>query len=302
MKASKIICSILNVFTSLFLGLVLSGLLIIAPFISTLSSFFCADNLHKVVDTLDFSEFIKNLNPPETVEVNGIRLTIPYELLDSELADGIFALYLDSLFATFEGKDPQDVLSVTTVKELAHQHKDELTQVLRENLGSEIPLTDESLQLIIDSSIESAVPALLSTLPTYEELGIHSRTITILQNLYKGTYLTYTLIAIIISSALLFLLRRHRFQGFIWLGVIYLSNSLLSLLTGMLCSTGDKLLLNVTDSTITRLFINPLLSLLTDTIYKGATITAIFGVLFLLLCTVLRRYFQKKNESHEIAA
>ncbi len=302
MKAIRIICSIFNIVTSLFLSLILAGLLMLTPLISTLSSFFCADTLHNIINTIDVSEFTGNLDLPETIEVNGILLTIPYELLDSDLADGIIALYFDSLFATFEGKDPQEVLSVTTVKELTNQHMNELTQILKENLGSDLPLTDEMIQSLIDSSIESLVPALLSTLPTYEELGIHSGTITTLQKLYRGTYLTYALVAIVFLSLLICVLRYRRLQGFLWLGVVYLSNALLSIPIGLLCGTGETLLLRFTDSTIIRLFMNPLLSLLTDAIMKGVWITALLGILFILICTILRKCVQKKKEVSKLAA
>lgn len=299
----KRIYNVFSIFFAIMLSIFLSGLVCTTPLIATATSLLSADTFHKVINTLDMSRVSESFfGSDETIEVNGITMSIPYEILNSPLMKDILTLYFDSLFAVIDGNDPDNILTVPAVKDIANQYTDELMPIIKKNISADVPLSDEMLQQIFDSTIESLIPSLLATLPTIEEIGIHSTTISTLQKIHNGTFLTYTLFAIGIFTILLYLCRFSRFQGFVWLGIVYIVSAILNLIFALLSSTGIHLLSDSTDLSEIEYIITPLFTIMTDNLYKCAKITALLGLLFFFLFLICRKFFANKKLVHELAA
>ena len=303
MEIFKRIYNVFRIFFAIILSIILVGLVCTTPLIATATSLLSADTFHKVINTLDMSRVSESFfSPDETIEVNGITMTIPHEILDSPLMKDILILYFDSIFAVIEGNDPANILTVSAVKDITNQYTDELLPVLKKNISADVPLSDEMLQQILDSTIETLIPSLLATLPTTEEMGIHSTTITTLQKIHNGTFLTYALLAIGIFSILLYLCRFSRFQGFVWLGIVYMVSAILNLIFALLSSTGVHFLSASNDLSEIEYIITPLFTIMTETLYQYAKITALLGLLFFFLFFICRKFFTNKKPIHELTA
>lgn len=289
MKILKAVFNILGIFVATLFSLLLVALLVVTPMISTASSFLKADTIHSIVKKIDFSAFADSLP-----EINGIDTSFLHEFMETELMEDVLTLYIDGTFAILEGEKAQAALTSDAFKSIAEEHMDELLPIVKSYAGTDIPLSDKSLQLIVNQLIDTMVPNVLSMLPTLEELGLDAPAISFLKKLYNGTYLKFMIFVIAAFSLLVVLCRFPRFKGFMWLGVVYLISAVLVFLISLLFKSGGRIAL-VEPTTLFMSIINPLLSILSTEMLKATCIMALLGIVFIIIFVIGRKVLLLKH-------
>ncbi len=304
MKIIKGIFNVLGIFLAILFSIILIVMLIVTPTISAVSSFLRADTLHNVIKNIDASEMLRNFGGEQLpTQINGMDVSsIMDELMESELVEDILTIYTDNLFATIEGSNTASSLNAESIEAILNKHIDNLIPMVKTQIGTDLPLTDENIKTLATPMIASMVPSLLTMLPSLEDLGLDATTIKILQNLYNGNYLKYMLLASGLLSLLILLFRFPRFKGFMWLGVTYLLSAVFVLGLSVLTKTSDLLTTVVGDVSEIEFILIPLLTTLSQELFKGAGIIAILGIVYILIFVLGQKLTKKKTAPQALAA
>jgi hypothetical protein len=142
------------------------------------------------------------------------------DLINSELMKEILGMYIENLLGILERDDVQ-LLAEEQIAPLMKKHLPEMTELIKSYLPAEINISDEQISEYASTTIEPILSEITSALPTLEELGLEEGMITVIRYTYDKTILKYTLLAVIILSALILFLRFPRFKGFMWLTILY---------------------------------------------------------------------------------
>ncbi|MBQ7776175.1 MAG: hypothetical protein IJ379_09660 [Lachnospiraceae bacterium] len=304
MKVVKIILNLLGIFVAILLSLLLSAMLLVTPVVSAVTTFFNADNLHKIADQLQVSDLVRSYagTALKNAQVGGIDTATVNTLLETELVDDIIALYIDGFFTAIEGDSSQADINKEAIKTIVTKHSDELLPTIESYLGTDLPLTEENLQLVMKPMMDSVITNITSMLPSFEDLGLDFTIISVLRKLHKGTYLIYTLCATAVLSLFILLLRFPRFKGFMWLGVVYLLSALLLLLPASLTRVSDMVIPPIEDIPTLQFITTPLLATLSTEFFKTSGVAALLGVVFILVFVFGRKHLRQRKTTLTTAA
>ena len=304
MKIIKAIFNVLGIFLATLFSIILIVMLIVTPTVSAVSSFLRADTLHNVVKNIDANELLRNFGGDRLpTEINGMDVSsIIDELLKSEMVEDILSIYIENIFSTIEGSNSASGPTAETIEGILNKHIDSLLPMVKAQIGTEVPLTDENIKMMAKTMIKSLVPNFMTMLPTLEDLGLDPTTIRILQNLYNGNYFKYMLFASGLVSLLILLLRFPRFKGFMWLGVVYLLSAILVFMISLLTKTSDVLNTIAGDMSEIEFILTPLLVTLAQELSKGAGIIAILGIVCILIFAIGRKLTPKQSAEQSLAA
>lgn len=297
MKAFKFILNFFGILLAIILSIITLGTLIITPIISSASSFLQTDTLHKMISDINLSDMFESYIT-ESAPDSWDDLDVEFidEFMSSELVKDIIDLYLNNLLGIVE-QDRIDSINQEQIDMLLNKHMPEMISIIRPRIPAELPVTDAEITQYATSALTPILVELVALLPTLEDLGLDSTTISILHMLHNGTLLRYTIYAVLILSLLIVLCRFPRFKGFGWLSVAYLLATLILFLLGQNAQNIISALLSEEFLEKTDFLLQPLLNLFRSNFLLVARNTLIVTVACLLVFILGRKLSSLRKPS-----
>lgn len=297
MKAFKFILNFFGILLAIILSIITLGTLIITPIISSASSFLQTDTLHKMISDINLSDMFESYIT-EAAPNSWDELDVEFidEFMSSELVKDIIDLYLNNLLGIVE-QDRIDSINQEQIDMLLNKHMPEMISIIRPQIPAELPVTDAEITQYATSALTPILVELVALLPTLEDLGLDSTTISILHMLHNGTLLRYTIYAVLILSLLIVLCRFPRFKGFGWLSVAYLLATLILFLLGQNAQNIISALLSEEFLEKTDFLLQPLLNLFRSNFLLVARNTLIVAVTCLLVFILGRKLSSLRKPS-----
>ena len=297
MKAFKFILNFFGILLAIILSIITLGTLIITPIISSASSFLQTDTLHKMISDINLSDMFESyITEAAPDSWDDLDVEFIDEFMSSELVKDIIDLYLNNLLGIFE-QDRIDSINQEQIDMLLNKHMPEMISIIRPRIPAELPVTDAEITQYATSALTPILVELVALLPTLEDLGLDSTTISILHMLHNGTLLRYTIYAVLILSLLIVLCRFPRFKGFGWLSVAYLFATLILFLLGQNAQNIISALLSEEFLEKTDFLLQPLLNLFRSNFLFVARNTLIVTVACLLVFILGRKLSSLRKPS-----
>ncbi|MBQ8822420.1 MAG: hypothetical protein IJZ82_07230 [Lachnospiraceae bacterium] len=291
MDVFKKIMNVLGIFLAIIVSLVLAVVLIATPVVSGAASFFEAENLSKIVRSLDFNELL--LGNGQLEQQLGEYGPLLDAISETAVLEDVVDLYVEDVMNALEGSGEKH-LTVEAVKEIMVAHMDEIMPIVKSQMGDVASLLpEEEIEKYVVTYLESYGDTIINKLPSIEDLGLSEDVLMGVRLLGEGRIVTVLVIAIAVLSVLILLLRWVHFKGFMWLGVDYLISALVVFLASFGIGGAGALLVSVAGS-MAELVAEPILSVLSAAMFKGAGICAGLAVLFIIIYVVGRKLFMKK--------
>ena len=297
MKACKIILNIFGVLLAILFSIITFVTLIISPIISSASSLLQADTLHKMISDMNLSDsFESYLTEAAPDSWNNLDVGFLDEFMDSELVKDIIDLHLNNLLGIVE-QDRIDSINQEQIDILLNKHMPEMITILRPRIPAELPVTDAEITRYATSALTPILEELVDLLPSLEDLGLDSTTISLLHMLHDGSLLRYTICATFCLSLLIVLCRFPRFKGFAWLTVVYLLATLVLFLLGQNLQNIATILLSEELTEQVAFLLQPLMNLLKPNIFNVARNTIIVAIACLLVFILGRKITATRKSS-----
>lgn len=297
MKAFKFILNFFGILLAIILSIITLGTLIITPIISSASSFLQTDTLHKMISDINLSDMFESyITEAAPDSWDDLDVEFIDEFMSSELVKDIIDLYLNNLLGIVE-QDRIDSINQEQIDMLLNKHMPEMISIIRPRIPAELPVTDAEITQYATSALTPILVELVALLPTLEDLGLDSTTISILHMLHNGTLLRYTIYAVLILSLLIVLCRFPRFKGFGWLSVAYLLATLILFLLGQNAQNIISALLSEEFLEKTDFLLQPLLNLFRSNFLLVARNTLIVAVTCLLVFILGRKLSSLRKPS-----
>lgn len=294
MKIFKIIMNILGIIAASFLSILLIIALMVTPIISAVSAFFKGENVHKIISSIDYAKIIEaEIGETGLSGETELETEIINDLMESDMMKDVVELCVDNIFEVVDGNSGADKVTAEDITKIAENHMDELKKILKDNIGSDIPVTDEILEEMARAAVKEYSVQIAEMMPTAEDLGLNKDVLNIISNLRNGTYFWIVFAAAAGLTLLAMLCQVMRFKGFMWIGVDYLVATIGTVIlaftikvTDFATLLGEKLIGNSILSTVTGIISKEML--------KGAVIMAVCGILFIVVFVVGRKLLKKK--------
>lgn len=297
MKAFKFILNFFGILLAIILSIITLGTLIITPIISSASSFLQTDTLHKMISDINLSDMFESyITEAAPDSWDDLDVEFIDEFMSSELVKDIIDLYLNNLLGIVE-QDRIDSINQEQIDMLLNKHMPEMISIIRPRIPAELPVTDAEITQYATSALTPILVELVALLPSLEDLGLDSTTISILHMLHNGTLLRYTIYAVLILSLLIVLCRFPRFKGFGWLSVTYLLATLILFLLGQNAQNIISALLSEEFLEKTDFLLQPLLNLFRSNFLLVARNTLIVTVACLLVFILGRKLSSLRKPS-----
>lgn len=256
----------------------------------------------QIVQELDFSEI--SLDEPELVaalEEAGITPEAAQAILSSQTAKELLSLLGTDLAQVLQGSFTTTSLTEAEVLRIADANSAELIQIVRLMVPDETAaLTDEQLTLIVYSTLQQEVPALLSGIDqafTELQTELHSELSVALELLTGPIVTTALLIAALVLAVLIFLCRWPRQEGLLWLG-IDAALAALPVLGTAISLKGAQISQALSQTTGLPDVFGPVLHRFGNTALIGGAILAAAAVLLIAFFILLRDRRLKKAAAH----
>lgn len=291
---AKKIANVCGIFVAIVLSVILLLMLMLTPIISGVTTLVQGKTLHKLVENIDFTEFI-----PEP-EGNSTDPTVNamFELVETEFFVECVNLYVSDLLAALEGEQP-DNLTLDALNGLKEEHREELTEVMHNMLlavdgVSEELVTDQIVQERLDEMYDELIPALVEQLPTLEEIGVEQEVLDGLILLRDKTIKMAFIAVIVVVSLLILVCRWPRFKGFIWLAVVYILSCPVVLLERSFMDGIGSSILTDELADLTQV-LELILASLKHSMIIGAVVYMVLAVIFVVIAVLGRKMLKKKG-------
>lgn len=290
MNVFKKIMNVVGILLAIIVSLVLAVVLVAAPVVSGAASFFEAENLSKLVRSIDFNQLL--FGDGQLEQQLGEYGPLLETFSETEAMEEILDLYIADVLNSLKGSGEKQ-LTVAAVQEIIVAQMDEIMPVVKAQLGDVAALLpEEEIENYVVTYLESYGDTIISMFPSIEELGLSEDVLMGVRLLGEGKIVTIMLIAVAALSVLILLLRWGHFKGFMWLGVDYLLSAAVVFLASFGIGSAGALLVSVAGP-MAELVAEPILSVLSAAMFKGAGICAALAVLFIIIFAVGRKLLQK---------
>lgn len=204
--------------------------LAVTPAVTAASSLTRPETLENMVNSIDFSSLSASFD-------GGAEAELIAEFMETEMADEVISLFAEDFLAALSGSDAAPHLNGDALTELAETHMDELVPLFRKYYQMDETVSDLMAEEILLSYLHEAADELAASFPSPADLGVDQALISLMAFFREGIAMALVLAAVIFLSLLVFVFRLTRFNGFMWLGVVYILASLPSLLVIMALRT-----------------------------------------------------------------
>lgn len=291
MNVFKKIMNVLGIFLAVIVSLVLVLVLLATPVVSGAASFFEAENLSKIVRSIDFNELL--LGDGQMEQQLGEYGPILEVLSESGVVEEMLDLYIEDVMSTLKGSGEKH-LTVEAVEKVMIAHMDDIMPMVKAQLGDVASLLpDEEIEKYAIMYLESYGESIIDMFPSIDELGLSEDVLMGVRLLGEGKIVTVMIIVAVVLSVLILLLRPVHVSGFMWLGVDYLISAVVVFLASFGIGGAGALLISVAGP-MAELVAEPILSVLSAAMFKGAGIYAGLAVLFIIIFVIVKKLLAKK--------
>ncbi len=220
MNAIKTILNVLGVLLAMPVALLLAVWLLVAPVLNSAAAWVQPDTVKQIIRDIDYDAILEDATA-ETPQLEAFMKT--------ETVAELVEMYMEDLFAQFEGEAVGTVFHEQAVRDTIENHMDELLPIFREVMKEEAEgmidpddISDADVRKLINDLLDEELPGLLADVPTAESLELTDPTIRMGIQLLRSYRLALAVVLVtVVLSVLLFLFRVYRLRGFIWLAVVY---------------------------------------------------------------------------------
>lgn len=299
MKVFKIIMNVLGIIAASFLSILLVLTLILAPMISSISAFFKGENIHKLLSGIDYARIIEmktgDLNTGSQVE---LKTKIVNDIVQSDMMKDVIELCVDHIFEAIDGNVNNAGITAEEIVEIAEEHMRDLKKIVKKNIGSDIPLTDETLEEMTKAAVREYSVEIAEMMPTAEDIGLNQTVLNIISNLRNGTYFWIVFAVAAGLTLLVMLCQVMRYKGFMWIGVDYLVAAIGTVIIALSIKVTDFTTL-IGEILIGNAILSTATGIVAGEMLKGAAVMAVCGILFIAVFVWGRKSLKKKNEIEE---
>lgn len=300
MKALKIVGNIFGMLFAIIFSIVLVLVLVAIPPVKSLSSIFQADTIQSMLVDVAGPEVIA----PGSLMVDGLEEVglseeIVQELMDTDAVEDLLDVYLDTVFSAAEGETMASSFTSDMLESIVDENKDELIPLIEEYADVENEEeAEELLDIIVEEHSEDIMEVLSSaadSMPAISDSGDGALlgAWNVIRGLYNGAVAWILVGAAAVLSVLIFLCRKCKLQGVLWLGVSYAIAAVLSVFVRMLAGNMN-LLMNMGMSGMERNMINAIVSGMLGAMTIGTLVIAALAVVFIVVYIVLKTRLKKK--------
>lgn len=236
----KIVFNILRGILALILCFLLFGTLVGGAVGSSVTAFVKEDVVASVFTSMDFNEMLEPGSEAYVeLENAGLDPVMVVDLLNDDAMDELYELWVHDLFS---------VLDETAIE--SSFTKENIEKIVDENLDAYVPYVSGILQVpegtdmsLIKEYTREFMVSTAESLPNAEAMGLRGsnmtkenlETLTAIRMMLSGIWVVPFIVVAVILSGLIALCRYEKFEGFIWLAVVYFITG------GMVCSLGNSL-------------------------------------------------------------
>lgn len=213
---------ILNVFGIIFawiLSILLVVILYCAPILMSALSTIKPEKIVDTLGNLEISEFVESFDGVDTDNEEFAKF------ISTDVFQEIYKNYVSGLSGIFGGEPTENLLSEEKIKEIVHNHIDELYQMSLEEEPDLAKLPVAEAKQEIEELFSETMIDLVADLPSAEELrqqimeeNPEFESALEIFNQTDAIKMAYIRIIIVIAT-LVFVCRLHGFRGFRWLAV-----------------------------------------------------------------------------------
>lgn len=294
----KIVFNILRGILALILCFVLFGTLIGGSVGSSVTAFVKEDVVATVFTSMDFNEmFEPGSEAYVELENQGVDPVALTALLNDDAMDELYELWVHDLFS---------VLDETAID--SSFTKENIEKIVDKNLDAYVPYVSSILQVpegtemsLIKDYAREFMMSIAESLPNAEALGLRGpnmteedlNTLTAIRMMLSGIWVVPFIVVAVILSGLIALCRYEKFEGFIWLAVVYFITG------GMVFGLGNSLNSLPVSSTLDELemVLMPAMEVFGSKLMVAALAMIGVAVVCLIVFIVGRRLANKKVSS-----
>ena len=291
MNAIKSILNVLGILAAIPVALFLALWLVCVPPAASVEDWVQPDTIKQFIRSIDYEAILEDTETEDEFLM---------QVMKTEAVTGVMDLFVEDLFAQFEGASVGSICTEQAVRDCVEAHMDELISVFRNYMTGEEyvdieAMTDEELAKHIRDSLYPEIPDLLGNLPKAEdlcaEMGTDLQTAQItVQMLRNGTMTKVVIGLAVVLTLVLFVLRLYRLRGFIWLSVVYFLNAGLALLLG------QSVNLAIMEMPAAELaMMKPLMDSMTDKLTTGGIIYAVVAVVCVVAAVLYHNYLVNRS-------
>lgn len=196
--------------------------LAVTPAVTAASALTRPETLAEMVHSIDFSSL-------SAVTGEGDEAELIAEFMQTEMAGEVISLFAEDFLAAISGSEAAPHLNGDALTKLAKTHIDELLPLFRRYYQMDETVSDLMAEEILLAYLNEAADELAAAFPSPADLGIDDAVVALISFFRDGMATVLVLAAVVFFSLLVFVFRLPRFNGFIWLGVVYIIGCIPSL-------------------------------------------------------------------------
>ncbi len=302
MKALKIIGNIFGILFAIIFSIALVIVLVAIPPVKSFSTIFQADTIQTMMVGVMSAEVIEPGSAmAEGLEDAGISEDIVQELMESDAVEDMLEVYLDDVFAASTGENMESSLTSEVLEDIVKDNKEDLIPLIEEyaNVANEEE-AEELLDMLVEEHSEDIIEMLPSvedskmTLTSSDNEGLFSAG-NIYRGLYNGAVIWIMIGVATVLCLLIFLCRKFKLQGFIWIGVSFGVAALLSAVVIMLAGNLN-ILMGMGFSKAEHNLIGSIVPGLVGAMVTATLVIAALAVVFIAAYIIGKACLKKKSQ------
>ncbi len=218
-KASGVLC----IFVSVILSILFVLTAIIVPVYYSAVGLVQPKAITTVIQNIDYREIIKESDDfNDTVKSLGISDAGEIdEIMKSDEVGEFLEDCVEVLSSTVGDTDALRDFDASSVKELMNKHMDSILDVVEEKTGENIDrkTAKDELAKIIDESDDAIEEIVMELEPIQNTFSEYNETTEIVQKTLTWQFKTVVILIEVALLALIYLLRKKNYSGFIWIAV-----------------------------------------------------------------------------------
>lgn len=292
MNAAKKICNIFGILLALLLSAGMIAMLIVSPAALTVVSVTEPSAAGELITNIDISQIVTVEHEDPKVEA------LIQTLYTSDASKEVAQLYMSDVYSYLSDENHEAVLTEQMLQQIAHEHMDELVQLVQES--NILPEHDQQqVREEIQTLVETEADTILAELPDVQQIaddviGDNAQRKSLVKLVtQKGELERVVYIALAILAVLIFLFRLPGFKGLRWLATdLYIAGAVL-VLQCLAVTLGGEFVAGLFSQNVIGMLIAPLVDALSGGMILRTAIVLGAAVLLTVAYCVIRKLRKK---------
>ena len=215
--------SVLTVLASVILSILFVIAAITAPLFYSAAGMIQPKTITNVIQDVDYSEILKDSDDfNQKVEELGIDMDTVDEIIKSEsVGDFIEDCAYELALVIGDSEDLAENFNASTVKDLLDEHIDDILDVFEEKTGQTVDRKEIKTELdeMMEENEEVIDDIVIELKPVQETFSEYSEMSKMVQKTLKWQYILILIVTETALLALIYVLRRKNYEGFIWIAI-----------------------------------------------------------------------------------